>query len=147
MHYWNFECWMPLGTKNSFSNTPWDFHMLVLNFRSMFLLSNTFQNILDGFASFHSQKDSNHLTDFGPVWELRVLWKLRNFKDYFLGVYPNVCFHICLILKSETWRQKSLKQLKALNTNSGISLSSKFFILHHNYLNEKTWSLKNCRTL
>ena len=39
--------------------------------------------------------------------------------------------------------------LKALNTNSGISLSlsSEFFILHYNYLNERTWSVKNCITL
>ena len=107
---------------------------------TLFLISNTFQNILDGFASFHGQKDIHKkllrctlffdiLYLFGQFGNSEFLGKLRNLKDYFLGVYLNACFHICPVLKSETWRQKSLKYLKALNTNSGISLSALSFLI------------------
>ena len=52
---------MSLGTKSSFFNAPWDF-LHISKFQvnvsvTMFLVSNTFQNILDGFASFQSQRD------------------------------------------------------------------------------------------
>ena len=60
LHYWNFESWMSLESKNSFSNCPMGFsrsskiqiNVLV----TILLVLNTFQNILDGFASFHGQK-------------------------------------------------------------------------------------------
>ena len=61
--------------------------------------------------------------------------------------FIQMLFHICPILKSEPERQKSFIQLKALKTNSAISPSAlSFFNLHHNYPNERTWSLKNFRT-
>ena len=62
---------MSLGTKNSFSNAPSDFHISVLNFGSMFLVSNSFQNTLDGFASFHGKKDIHKKTCSGVHYLLR----------------------------------------------------------------------------
>ena len=69
---------------------------------TIFLVSNSFQNILDGFASciaFMVKKifTKSYLPSLGTQ---EFLGKLRNLKDYFLGVYPNVCFHICSIHKS-----------------------------------------------
>ena len=83
---------------------------------TIFLVSNTFQNILDGFAScitfmvkkiFTKNCPGVHyfLTNFSYLASLGTQSSLENSKAsriIFLGVYPKAGFHICLIHKSET---------------------------------------------
>ena len=74
---------------------------------TIFLVSNTFQNILDGFASFHGQKDIHKkLLKCTLVFDILQLFGQFGNSDLLGKVYPNVnaSFHMYPVLKSETWR-------------------------------------------